>query len=64
MENKKVNATQVALYVTVGLGVIGIVGGFTYYARKLWFGKSNPVQDNKDSENQSNQEKEKETSND
>ena len=45
MENKKTNATQVALYVTVGLGVIGVVGGLTYFARKLWFGKSNSVQE-------------------
>ena len=35
---------KVALFVAVGIGSISILGGITYFARKLWYGKSNSVQ--------------------
>jgi hypothetical protein len=59
MENKKVNATQVALYVAIGLGVVGVVGGLMYSVKRLWYGKSNPVQEIKNESN--NQAKEQES---
>ncbi len=35
---------KVALFMAVGIGAISVLGGITYFARKLWYGKSNSVQ--------------------
>ena len=36
MDNKSINYKRVALYLAVGVGAISVLGGVTFFARKLW----------------------------
>jgi hypothetical protein len=39
MDNKKVNVSSVVFYAAVSIGAISILGGLTYFARRLWYDK-------------------------
>lgn len=36
MDNKSINYKRVALYLAVGVGAVSVLGGVTFFARKLW----------------------------